>query len=109
MQFWKPLAVCAMIAAATPAFAQSLADGQSDFDLDALPVLSEAEVAAIFGARVISEEATPVQGEDVSIYVVEDNEAKPEAAWTDADTKRCEASNGIVLPISSGRIACFAL
>lgn len=109
MQFLKPIAVCAMIAATAPAFAQSLADEQSSFDLDALPVLSEAEVRSLSGARVILEEATPVQGEDVSIFVVEDNVAKPEAAWTQADTERCKASGGIVLPISSARIACFAL
>jgi len=49
------------------------------------------------------------EGNPDTLFVIDTSSAKSSAEWTEADRKACKDSGGIELPISAGRIACFAL
>lgn len=49
------------------------------------------------------------EGKPDTLFVIETGSVKSAAEWSEADRNACKASGGIELPVSAGRIACFAL
>jgi len=49
------------------------------------------------------------EGKPDTLFVLETGSVKSTAEWSEADSKACKDSGGIELPVSAGRVGCFAL
>ena len=100
------LIAAAAVMMALPALAQNQPSGK------VAPIETTAEAKALIGAPLdtsLSGAGADPQGDTGPLYVIEGNNMKPAAEWTEADKKACDAAGGIELPISAGRIACIRL